>query len=44
MVENRFYFKEREGYAGIGYSLEHIYFTNLVHKKKERGKDYVKQL
>ena len=28
----------------VYYSLEHIYFTNLVHKKKERGKDYVKQL
>ena len=25
-----------------GYSLEHIYLTNLVHTKKEKGKDYIK--
>ena len=26
----------------VGYSLEHIYLTNLVHTKKEKGKDYIK--
>ena len=24
------------------YSLEHIYLTNLVHTKKDKGKDYIK--